>query len=95
MLLAFLSVIMVLILIPFLDGDYRLLLAGAFLALVISAANVDYRLGTHPVMVALFCLCLFIPFINLILILRINAKASEVIALSGKEVGILGAKRDR
>lgn len=92
MLLSFLSLIMALVLIPFLDGDFRLLLAGTFLALVSSAANVTYRLGTHWIMVLLFCLCLCIPFINLILILRVNARASEAISRSGREVGILGAK---
>ncbi len=71
---------------------FRLLFFIVLGALFVAAANVAYRLGTHPLMVALFGLCLCLPVINLLLILRLNARACDAISRSGLEVGILGAK---
>ncbi len=66
-----------------------------FLALFVLAALSFFRLAIkfhHPVMASFMLIGMIIPLINLLLLLSINGKATQLLKQNGIKVGMLGAQ---
>lgn len=56
-----------------------------------------FRLGTglglHPVVGVFLILAMFVPLLNLIILLVLNARATRTLREAGYKVGLLGASK--
>ncbi|RBP51716.1 hypothetical protein DFR28_1021149 [Arenicella xantha] len=70
-----------------------LLLLGCLLMSIIGLFRVLSVLDSHIVIKILLFILLFVPLINLFVMLRINARATKRLRAEGYTVGLLGARK--
>lgn len=93
MLLSILSFILAVMLMIVARLDTRILMLACYVIMVYCSGSIAYYLGTRWYYVAALVICLWIPLVNLVLLLRVNAKANDIIGKAGLSVGFLGAKK--
>lgn len=68
-----------------------------YLIALIAGLVISIRLMTaerkHPILIVLLCLGMFIPLINLFVLLHINSEATMLLRARGVKVGLLGAPK--
>ena len=75
-----------------------LLIAGGFAALVMSFMGVwkmGYGLGVGAILRVVMLIFLIVPFINILLLLIVNARATRKLRQAGYKVGFLGVSGRR
>jgi hypothetical protein len=69
---------------------------GLFLVLGVAAFEIYalFQLGTalrmSPTVVALLCLCMFIPFVSLVILVVVSGRASKLLKARGVRIGLMG-----
>ena len=63
------------------------------LLVVISVGLLLSAEGTHPIVTVLTALCMVIPLVNLLILLRVNDSATRTLKAAGLRVGLMGVSK--
>ena len=77
---------------------YIVIVAGRFFALLLSIIGViklTSALGNSIIMKIIFIILLFLPLINLIVLLLLNSRATRKVQEAGYKVGLFGASYEK
>ncbi len=65
-----------------------------YIATIVMVIDASVALGMHPFMVTLLGFSALLPYLNLIVLLAVNSRATKVLKQAGIRVGFLGARRE-
>ncbi len=74
------------------NPDFALVNVLVGIALIVAVRNLSAALGDDKRARVLYCLCMFVPFVSLLVLVVISQRATRALRAHGISVGLVGAR---